>query len=131
MNIYRELDAIDNEEGISNFQQKLEDRFGPLPEQSIELLKIVKLRWIAAGLAIEKIVLKNGVLIAWFVSDQKSPFYQSETFSKMLLYIQKNPKALKMKEGKNKLNLTISNIHSVYEAINVLGKINDSVSPNL
>ncbi|HJX70674.1 MAG TPA: TRCF domain-containing protein, partial [Bacteroidales bacterium] len=127
IHLYRQLDNIESEERIREFQRHLEDRFGPLPEQSVELLMIVRLRWIAAKLGIEKIVLRNGLLIAYFVSDQTSPFYQSEIFGRILSFVQRQPMQCRMKEGHNKLTLTIDHIRSVFDAMKILNKMHDSV----
>ncbi|MBN2212836.1 MAG: transcription-repair coupling factor [Bacteroidales bacterium] len=126
IHLYRRLDDIESEDEIREFQRHLEDRFGPLPEQSVELLMIVRLRWIAAKLGIEKIVMRNRLLIAYFISDQSSYFYQSELFGKILSFIQKQPSQFKMKEGNKKLTLTVNNINSVYDAMNILDKIYNS-----
>ena len=123
IHLYRRLDSIESEEGILEFQKQLEDRFGPLPKQSVELLMIVKLRWIASRTGIEKIVMRNGLLIAYFVSDQDSSFYRSETFGRILSFVQSQPAQFRMKEGKNKLTLTIDNIKSVYDAMKVLNEM--------
>ncbi len=126
IHLYRRLDAIESEEGLREFQNQLKDRFGPLPERSVELLMIVKLRWIASALGIEKLVMKNGILIAYFISDQTSAFYQSVIFGKILSFIKNQPAQFRMKEGKNKLTMTIGNINSVYDAMNILGNMVDS-----
>ena len=126
IHLYRRLDSIESEEGILEFQKQLEDRFGPLPKQSVELLMIVKLRWIASRAGIEKIVMRNGLLIAYFISDQNSSFYRSETFGRILSFVQKKPAQFRMKEGKNKLTLTIDNIKSVYDAMKVLNEMSET-----
>jgi transcription-repair coupling factor (superfamily II helicase) len=126
IHLYRRLDGIESEEGIREFQNHLEDRFGPLPEKSVELLMIVRLRWVASKLGIEKLVMRNGILIAYFISDQTSAFYQSGTFERILSFVKSQPAQFRMKEGKNKLTMSIGNINSVYDAMNILGNMVDS-----
>ncbi|MCK4663671.1 MAG: transcription-repair coupling factor [Bacteroidales bacterium] len=120
--LYRELDNIQNEEHLEKFKTKLIDRFGNIPQKSLELLNVVKLRWLAISLGIEKIILKNNKLIVYFVSNQNSLFYQSEIFRKILVYIQSKTSKFKMQEKKEKLSLTIENIKKIEDAISTLQK---------
>lgn len=119
MMLYRELDNLENEEQLRKYESGLIDRFGKLPPESQELLNIVRLRWMAIESGIEKIILKNQKMICYFPSDQKSPYYQSEAFSKVLLYVQKHPRKCRMKE-EGKLTLTFDNILSVSEAAGLM-----------
>jgi transcription-repair coupling factor (superfamily II helicase) len=83
----------------------------------------VRLRWLAMNLGFEKLVLKNEKMISYFVSDQKSAFYQSKTFSNTISFIQQEKKNVRMKEINNKLTLTFEGIKSVSEAISILSQI--------
>ncbi len=120
MRLYRELDNTSTEEELSAFASKLTDRFGPLPEQTIALMDIVRLRWKAIRLGIEKIVIRNKKMICYFISDQDSSYYQSSTFSKVLGYVQRESSKVQMKEEKNRLSLLINNINSINKAMGVL-----------
>lgn len=119
MMLYRELDNLENEEQLRKYESGLIDRFGKLPPESEELLNVVRLRWMAIDSGIDKIILKNQKMICYFPSDQKSPYYQSEAFNKVLLYVQKHPRKCRMKE-EGKLTLTFDNILSVSEAAGLL-----------
>ena len=121
--LYRELDNIDNENSLLEFEAKLIDRFGEIPRQSHELLNIVRLRWIAIKLGIEKIILKNNKMIIYFISNQTSPFYQSDTFMSILNFVQKQKSNCKMQEKNNKLSLTLENTTNISQAISTLHKI--------
>ena len=121
--LYKELDNISTEEKLNEFADKLKDRFGPLPKQAEELLSTIRLRWLAEKLGFEKMLLKNMRFIGYFVSNQQSPFYQSEMFSKILKYVQKNSHKVRLKEEKSKLSLTVKNIATVDEAIEFLKEI--------
>ena len=101
----------------------LKDRFGKVPNQTIELMNVVRLRWHAIDLGIEKLILKNKKMIAYFISNQESPYYQSALFSKILGFIQQNPKGIKMKELNKKLTLSFENISSVKNAIEKVQRI--------
>jgi transcription-repair coupling factor (superfamily II helicase) len=121
--LYKELDSISTEEKLIEFEEKLKDRFGTLPKPAIELLQTIRLRWIAEKLGFEKILLKNQRFIGYFVSNPQSHFYQSEIFSNVLKYVQKNSHKVRLKEDKQKLSLTIKNISTVLEANEILSVV--------
>ncbi len=123
LKLYRKLNKLQDDTELEQFRQELTDRFGKLPKQTEELLKAVKLRRLGMDLGMEKIFLKNNYLRAYFVKDKESSFYASPVFSSILNYVQKYPKRNNLAEKKQKLTLTIKNISSVYEALNVLEDI--------
>ncbi len=123
MRLYRELDNIDNNEKLAEFEKMVIDRFGALPKASKELLDEVRLRWQAEMLGIEKIILKGNKMLVYFISNQESKFYQSEIFDKLIRYIQKNPRTFQMKEAKDKLSMVVENIKSVKQAIDMLSRL--------
>lgn len=123
--LYRELDNIKTEEEIGKFESQLKDRFGELPEPCIELLDVVRLRWVSLDLGIEKVILKTGKLVLYFISDQQSAFYQSAQFSKVLKFLQTQPVPCKMKETKNKLSLSFEKIKNIKKASEILALINE------
>jgi transcription-repair coupling factor (superfamily II helicase) len=120
MNLYRELDQIQRQEDLYMFEKGLIDRFGPLPGPSQDLLQVVNLRQLANRLGFEKIVLKNGKMIGYFVSNQDSPLYKSKVFTRILSFVQKKPRLFRMKEQNNKLTLACEPIHSVTAACELL-----------
>jgi len=95
-----------------------------------DLLSIVQLRWLAVSLGFEKIILKNEMLFGYFISNQLSSYYRSSIFLQIMQYIQRNPSRYKIKEGKEKLSLTITNIKNIDEAIYQLQQINNSLRLN-
>ncbi len=121
--LYRELDNVETEEKLMDFENHLKDRFGEIPSQTIELINVVRLRWLAVELGFEKIILKNGKMTAYFISNQDSPFYKSTVFSKILGFIQQNPKDIKMKEANNKLTMSFDRTLSIQNAINKMQNI--------
>ncbi len=121
--LYKELDSLSTEEEILNFEEKLRDRFGPLPVQGSALLATIRLRLLAEKLGFEKILLKNNRFIGYFVTNQASPFYQSEVFSGILKFVQVNSQKVRLKEDKKKLSLTIRDIDSVEAANEQLKKL--------
>jgi transcription-repair coupling factor (superfamily II helicase) len=116
MELYRQLDRMEDENALASFESQLKDRFGPVPPESTELIEVVRLRWLAVSLGFEKLVLKSRKMIAYFISDSGSPYYKSATFGNILAAIQKNQRLYRMKEGNNRLTLTIDDINTVYHA---------------
>ena len=127
LKLYTQLNNFETEAELAKFETELIDRFGELPTQVIDLLNSVKLKWIAIKLGIEKVILKKDKLIGYFINDQQSNFYQSPNFTKILKYVQQNPKAGKMKEKQTRnglrLLLTFENIKTVEQALAVLKPI--------
>jgi len=121
--LYRELDNIENENKLKEFENHLVDRFGQLPEPAKELLNIVRLRWIVQQMGFEKVLFKNNTLTAHFISDPHSLYFKSSIFKRILQFIQKQPALFRMKEHKNKLILSIKNTTSVSETIKILENI--------
>jgi transcription-repair coupling factor (superfamily II helicase) len=121
--LYKELNEIENEEALQLFEKRLTDRFGPLPPPSASLLDIVRVKWIAVKLGIEKILLKNNLLIANFISDPESPFYRSQQFVSIMNYVNRHQRQMSVKQKETKLSLTIRDINSVKSAIQILNSI--------
>lgn len=123
--IYRELDNMETETEILDFTIRMEDRFGKLPQQARELIRIVRLRRLAKPLGIEKIVLKNGKMSLNLVSDIESPYYQSFAFGGLLNYVQEHPRNCKLREEGKKRSLLIGNVETVENAVTILEEISE------
>lgn len=121
--LYRELDNLQDEESLKKFEIKLIDRFGNIPGATIELMNIVRLRWLAIKLGFERISLKNNRMMVYFISNQQSQYYQTLVFNQVLNFIQKNPRVFQMKEGKDKLTMSTENIGNVKKAIDLLNRL--------
>jgi transcription-repair coupling factor (superfamily II helicase) len=124
LNLYTELNKITNEVDLVLFEKNMIDRFGPIPEQVVELLNAIRLQWIAVSLCFEKITLKKNVLRGYFPANPSSGFYESAKFQAIISYVQHNPYGIKLKENKSVLILQLDQIHSLSAAINTLEKIN-------
>ncbi|MEO7482465.1 MAG: transcription-repair coupling factor [Ferruginibacter sp.] len=117
LSLYSRLDNCDNEEDLQNFHKELEDRFGPIPPQAEDLFTTVRCRKLAVELGFEKMILKNDILKCFFVSNPESPYFQSETFNKILLFLQTGTNKAKLKQvGKNGILVVddIQNMESMY-----------------
>ncbi len=118
--IYRELDNMETETEIMDFMKRLEDRFGKIPPQGKELIRIVRLRRLAKSLGIEKIVLKNEQMILNLISDAESPYYNSPAFDKLLWFVQIHARQCRLREIGNKRSVLIHNIYTVETAVATL-----------
>ena len=123
LSLYKELNDIDNDEELDKFRTMLTDRFGRLPPQSEALLETIQLRWAAKLCGFEKLVLKQNKMIGHFIANKESEYYNSDTFSKMLNYVQANGSNCQMKEQKERLTLVVQSISSITEAKNVLERV--------
>lgn len=124
LNLYNELGAIKNEEELQLFQKRLIDRFGPMPPRAIALMNSIRIKWIATRVGIEKLVMKQGKMIGYFVSDQQSDYYHSARFHKVLQFVQKQSSLCKMKEKQTpnglRLLLTFDNVKSTRRALELM-----------
>jgi transcription-repair coupling factor (superfamily II helicase) len=123
LRLYRTLDNIKDNESLQAFEAQLEDRFGPIPDASKELINVVRLRWRAIELGFEKIILKKGRMVIHFITDPKSHYFTSPVFKSVLNFVQNQGKRFRMKESHGRLNLSCNDIPSVSDAIEILGKI--------
>lgn len=120
LSLYQMLDNCKDEEELNEFISQLEDRFGELPPQAIELCESIKLRWIAKAIGFEKLVIKGKKMIGYFVYQQDSSYYESPQFTKVLKFVQTNQINCKMNERNQKLRLIFSNISSIEKALTSL-----------
>ncbi len=126
LNLYTELNQVKDDEGLQKFENHLVDRFGELPSQADDLLNSVRLKWIANSLGLEKIVMKKGKLIGYFLADQHSPFYQSHVFTKVLQFVQTHTDHCKMKEKQTRTGLRLL---LVFEGVSSVEKALKAVQP--
>ncbi len=127
--LYKELNTINTENKLKEFEARLIDRFGILPWQTMELLNSIRLRWLAKDIGFEKIVLKQDKLLGYFVANSDSLYYESKQFKYILDYVINTKEKCYMKENNNKLTITFHHITGVAEAIKQLKPL--LVSENL
>ncbi len=121
--LYRELDNITKDEDLIAFEKNIRDRFGPIPTEALELISLVRMRWQAMKLGFEKLTLKNGKLLTYFLSKQDSDYFNSPMFKAALAFAQKFPNRCKLKEQNNRLWLTIEDVTSIKKSAEVLSLI--------
>lgn len=127
LNLYTQLNGVKDEDGLQKFEAQLVDRFGELPIQAVDLLNSVRIKWIARSIGLEKIVMKKGKLIGYFIADQQSDFYQSPTFTMILQFVQAHTDRCRMKEKQTRnglrLLLVFERITSVTKALEALAPL--------
>ena len=123
MLLYRELDGLELDKDVLDFKARLEDRFGKVPPEGQELLRIVPLRRLAKRLGAEKIFLKAGRMTLFFVSNPDSPYYQSAAFGKVIGYMGMNPRYCNLREQNGKRSMVVKNVENVETAVSILQEI--------
>ncbi len=123
LKLYRELDSTQDEEALQAFADRLVDRFGPLPRAACELLDVVRLRWEAIRLGMERVKVKNGLMIVHFVGEENSPYYKSDTFMELLKSVTQHPERFVLKQHNNRLAMTVRNIKDVEAAYKTLREL--------
>ncbi len=126
MLLYRELDHIRDDKELDAYRSRLKDRFGPIPHVAEELLQVVRLRRLGMAHGCEKILLKQGRMFMFFVSNDRSPFYQSRAFGRVLDYIGQNVRRCNLREQGGKRSMVVTDVPTVEEAVRVLQAISVS-----
>lgn len=124
ISLYRELDNISDEQQITSFTNRLEDRFGTIPEETQRLLKVVRIKCISRQLGVEKIRFRKNKIVIFLVEDQTSPYYQSNAFEKILTFINQHASQCSLSQKNGKPLLTINNVNSIDEAYLTIQEIN-------
>ncbi len=123
LSIYQQLDTVKNPEELNQIMDELTDRFGPIPDSVQQLNKSFILRWKAQELGIEKLVLKSNKMIGYFISNPQSKYYETEVFTNILNFVQKNPEGVKLTQKNDRLRIVFDQIESIDKALNLLQNI--------
>jgi transcription-repair coupling factor (superfamily II helicase) len=126
MSLYAQLNELKTEEELLAFRESLVDRFGQLPEPAENLFDAIRLQWQAKRLAMDRLYLKGGRLQCYFVPEEDSPFFQSETFTSLLNFLQANPARCKLRQKATMFSLVIEDVHSLNEARLVFSQMADA-----
>lgn len=119
--LYKDLDSLQSEKQLLAFENRLRDRFGPLPVRTIELIHAIRLRWLARKAGIVKVVLKHGKMTVFFLETHDERFFRSEIYGRILQYVFDNPSSCIMKKGDHgQLYIRFSNAASISEAVSIL-----------
>ena len=121
--IYKELDSISSDKEAESLKSRLTDRFGTLPDEVLRLFDIVRIRQLGQKLGFEKLIIKNGVMIGFFISNPLSQYYKSDMFARVLENIGQNPRIFELKQNEGRLRIFVRNIDSISKAYSILMKL--------
>ena len=130
LSLYQELDRIESMEKLKEFEERMKDRFGTIPEEVKELFFSFELRWLAQKIGLERLVIKSEKLVGWFIADSNSPFYQTEVFTDLLKRIMNMGQGYRLIQKQDKLRLVIepiTNIREAYKKLDALYEGKDTV----
>ena len=123
LNIYKELNDIQDDNNLITFEKNLVDRFGQVPNEIHTLFEAIKLRWKGKELGFERIIIKNKSLRAYFISDNQSNYFESNSFKQILSFLKKNPQSCELKQLNGKLSLRKNNISDISDVLSLFKKI--------
>ncbi len=126
MSLYRELDNVKDEAELKQFESRMADRFGPLPYSTQNLFTLVRTRWVAQRLGFEKLTLKQGRMVGYFVADEKSPYYQSDAFGKILNYYQQHVERCRLRDNAGKRSIIFADVEDVQTACSLLKDVENT-----
>jgi transcription-repair coupling factor (superfamily II helicase) len=127
--IYKELDNLTDVKELLVFRKRLVDRFGEVPKETEELFDAIRLRWKARKIGFEKIILRNGKMLCYFISNPESTYFQSRIFTGVIEFIRDHPQNCRMRQKKDKLSIEFQKVASVNEALQKLQPLLESVVP--
>ncbi len=125
MLLYRELDGLECDEDVEAFRLRMKDRFGEIPEEGEELIRVVTLRRLGKQLGAEKIFLKGGRMVFYFVQNEKSAYFRSRAFGQCIAYMGMNAHRSKLREANGRRSMVVQDVHSVKEAVDILRRISE------
>jgi transcription-repair coupling factor (superfamily II helicase) len=127
LSLYNELGTIKNNEQLLAYEQRIIDRFGPLPKQAVSLFNSVRIKWKATQIGIERLILKQNKMVGYFIADQQSNFFQSNRFLNVMRFAQQHGNLCKVKEKETKTGLklliTFENVKSINKALELIEMI--------
>ena len=121
--IYKQLDSMTNSKEIDRMRINIADRFGKLPPEVENLFLVVRVRNLGGKLGFEKIIIKNGLMIMFFISNPMSPFFKSKVFDRILENINSHSGTYNLKQVENKLKIVIRGVDSMEKAYTLLEKL--------
>ncbi len=121
--IYKELDSIEDAKQLERMKGIMEDRFGKMPAEVERLFEIVRIRQLASKIGFEKVIIKNGIMIAFFISNQLSPFYKSDTFERIIMNVNAHGNIYEMKQSNDKLKIICRNVDGTDKALSLLNNL--------
>ena len=123
MLLYRELDSLQSDREVEAFCQRMRDRFGPIPPEGEELIRVVALRRLGCHFGAERIVLKKGRMRLYFLNDADSPYFRSRAFDQIISFATTNVHRCRLQEVEGRRSLLVSDVTTVQQAVQILTQI--------
>ncbi len=120
LNLYKELDSLEDDKDLEAFGSRLADRFGPVPPETEALLQTIKLRKAAKHIGFEKLILRKGRMNAYFPSNPEAAYYQSEPFVRILDLVKDPSTGLRLKQEGNRLFLAFRETETINRGLKKL-----------
>ena len=120
ISLYRELDTLTSQQALDSYRSRLEDRFGHMPHEGEQLMAVMPMKWAAARLGIEKLVLKQGSMRMYLVADFESPYYQSVEFGAIIDYASWHPRETKIREIDGRRSVVVKDVTTMIQALDIL-----------
>jgi transcription-repair coupling factor (superfamily II helicase) len=121
--IYKQLDSVTSDKELERYRTQMADRFGPLPPEVENLFSVVRIRNLGAARGFEKIIIKNGMMIMFFISNPMSPYYKTKVFTDILGNINANDQLFHLKQSEGKLKIVTRGIDTLQKALQTLMKL--------
>ncbi len=128
LNLYNALSSTNSNEDLEKFRNQLVDRFGPIPKEVNDLISLIKLREIGKKMGFEKLILKKNQMLAYFPSEQKQYYYQSDLFTAMLQFVQVHSKQCKLKQSNQNLILIFFEVNTIQHGMHFLNELEKATS---
>ena len=118
--IYKQLDGMTSEKEMELVKERLTDRFGKMPQEVINLFSVVKIKNLGSSMGFEKIIIKNGMLIMFFISNPMSMYYKSDVFGRILANANRYERIFNLKQTEGKLKIVSRGIDSLQKALDTM-----------
>ena len=115
LSLYQRLDNSENEDELQSMAEEMKDRFGPLPQEVIDLFITVRCRKLAVDLGFEKMSLKDETLRCYFINRPDSPYFESQTFQQIISFIQTGTNKAKLKQSGRLFIMIVNDVKSMEE----------------
>ena len=123
MLLYRELDGLERDEDVEAFRQRMADRFGPVPQEGEELIRVVQLRRLGRQAGAERIFLKSGRMVLYFVQSADDRYFRSKSFGQCLAFMSLNAHRCNLRDTHGRRSMVVQDVHSVKEGVELLQQI--------
>ena len=127
LSLYTRLDNCETDDELAEFKKEMLDRFGPIPQPVEDLFITVKCRRLAVELGFEKMSLKENTLRCHFINKHDSPYYESETFKKILGYLQTGTNKARLKQTGKLFLLVVDDVKTMEQMLQFLQRMHAQV----